>query len=322
MIGYACSRATLAHLYCSLRNMAILIADTNVWYEIGEGARDPGRLRTGGNTLVAIPTSILEIASPHSEEKRDTWPKRRKAAAAILEHADEITDDTENHLAVLWGLHPEDRGTIWHDVCEAVARSESSEKALRGVEDQIRKVKISLNVSAIQTWREGHWTEFKEDVVNAIEQHAPGYKLAQSEGRYTNLPKEKRAQFAADLHSPEVRRVFLLSTFSRALPSSPGSSASPTDEQIARASVSLAPYLDAYVEYIHGCATSFAHRRTTSVTASASFTCRTKTSWSRVRSDGVRSPSKSARRIILKNSARRQCEIRWRDAIMGFLGSE
>jgi hypothetical protein len=41
-----------------------------------------------------------------------------------------------------------------------------------------------------------------------------------------------------------------------------------------------------------------------------------------VRSDGVRSPSKSARRIILKNSARRQCEIRWRDAIMGFLGSE
>jgi len=238
--------------------MAKLIADTNVWYEIGEGTRDPARLKAGGNTLVAIPTSIMEIASPHADEKHDTWPKRRKAAAAILEHADEIANDTENHLAVLWGLHPEDRGSIWHDVCEAVSRSESLDKALRGVEDQVRNVKISLDVSAIQTWRERYWTEFKDDVENAIEQHAPGYKLARTEGRYTKLPKEKRAQFAVDLRSAEVRHAFLLSTFVRALPSSHDSAAIPTDEQVARAAVALAPYLDAYIEYIHGCATSFA----------------------------------------------------------------
>jgi hypothetical protein len=119
-------------------------------------------------------------------------------------------------------------------------------------------VKISLDVSAIQTWRERYWTEFKDDVENAIEQHAPGYKLARTEGRYTKLPKEKRAQFAVDLRSAEARHAFLLSTFVRALPSSHDSGAIPTDEQVARAAVALALYLDAYIEYIHGCATSFA----------------------------------------------------------------
>jgi hypothetical protein len=85
-------------------------------------------------------------------------------------------------------------------------------------------------------------------------------------GHFSRISREIEAAFlCANLSParipcihPDVRRVFLLSTFARALPSSPGSSASPTDEQIARASVSLAPYLDAYVEYIHGCATSFA----------------------------------------------------------------
>ena len=58
--------------------MAKLIADTNVWYEIGEGTRDPARLKAGGNTLVAIPTSIMEIASPHADEKHDTCPNAEK----------------------------------------------------------------------------------------------------------------------------------------------------------------------------------------------------------------------------------------------------
>ena len=238
--------------------MAKLIADTNVWYEIGEGTRDSQSLKEGGNSLVAIPTSILEIASPHADERSDTWPKRRKAAAAILHHADEIAADTESHLAALWGLQAPDNGSLWHDICEVTAKSESVAMAEKGVEDQINFERKSLNVSAIQTWRQFHWKQFVEDVENAIEEHVPGYKKARAEGKYTKLPKDTREKFRNDIGSEEVRRIFVESTFFRALPTSGVDSRPPTAGEYTRTAPLVAPYIDAYIEYINGCATSFA----------------------------------------------------------------
>jgi hypothetical protein len=237
--------------------VAKLIADTNIWYEIGEGARDSQSLKGGGNALVAIPTSILEIASPHADERRDTWPKRRKAAAAILHHADEIAADTESHLAGLWGLQAPGSGNLWHDICEVTAKSESAAIAEKGVEDQIKLEKKSLKVSAIQTWRQFNWKQFAEDVENAIEVHVPGYKKARAEGKYISLPKDIREQFGNALRSEEVRRAFVDSTFFRALPIGVVSR-SPTAGEYTRTAPLVAPYIDAYIEYIYGCATSFA----------------------------------------------------------------
>ena len=39
------------------------ICDTNVWYDIGAGRRDPGILKANGNRLIATPISLFEIAS-------------------------------------------------------------------------------------------------------------------------------------------------------------------------------------------------------------------------------------------------------------------
>jgi hypothetical protein len=236
--------------------MTKLIVDTNIWYDIGAGMRDPVGLKTGGK-LVAIPTSILEIASPHAEEKTDTWPKRRAAAQAIVDHADEIAKDTESHLAMLWDLPVFDAGNLWRDICETTAQSNSMDAAARGFEDHVNRVSRSLNVAAIQHWRSSHWQQFAEEVEDAIEQHAPGYKKARQEGKYKSLPKDKRAEFKKDLFSQEVRRVFIESTYYRALGGGVGAKG-PTPQQFARSSPLLAPYIDAYTEYIHLCATSFA----------------------------------------------------------------
>lgn len=177
---------------------------------------------------------------------------------AVLDHAAEIADDTENHLAGVWGMQPAARDTVWRDVCEILSGSQSPGNALQGIVDRTRNARLALDVSQIQTWRETHWDGFKEDVINAIDQHVPGYKLARSEHKYRSIPKDKRAQFASDLRSPEVRRVLLVSTFFRALPSTESPDVSPSSEQITKAGQLLAPYIDAYTEYIYGCAVSFA----------------------------------------------------------------
>jgi hypothetical protein len=238
--------------------MSKLIVDTNIWYEIGAGARNPTVLKTGGTTLVAIPTSILEIASPHTDEKTDSWPRRRAAARAIVDHADEIAEDSESHLARVWELSVPDAGNLWREICETLASSDSMQASIRGVEDRPQGVKRQLDVPVIQRWRSSHWKEFCDDVENAIEQHAPGYTQARPEGKYTNLPKDKREQFRKDLFSPEVRHAFVVSTFFRAAQRSNHVMAAPSPQFLARSAPLLAPYIDAYTEYIYLCATSFA----------------------------------------------------------------
>jgi hypothetical protein len=126
-----------------------------------------------------------------------------------------------------------------------------------GVVNQLKRARTSLKVSVIQDWRQAHWKEFASEVEDAIEQHVPGYKMARAEGKYTKLPRNRRAQFRSALYSEEVRRVFVESTFLRALPDDANARV-PTREEYARAEPLVTPYVDAYVEYVYGCATSFA----------------------------------------------------------------
>jgi len=56
-----------------------LIVDTNVWYDLGTGNRDPRVLKSGGNRLVALPISFLEISA--GLEAR-TLDQRKRAAQA------------------------------------------------------------------------------------------------------------------------------------------------------------------------------------------------------------------------------------------------
>lgn len=72
-----------------------LICDTNVWYDIGAGRRDPARLKKAGHRLLATPTSFCEIASGIDGR---TLPERQSAALAVVQHGDAIAEDSETHL--------------------------------------------------------------------------------------------------------------------------------------------------------------------------------------------------------------------------------
>ena len=96
-----------------------LIADTNVWYDIHSGNRDPKVLKSGNHRLIATPTSFLEIASGIVER---TLSERTGAAKAVLAHADDIADDSESHIARLWRL-PAPSTFPWMEGFKAIANA-------------------------------------------------------------------------------------------------------------------------------------------------------------------------------------------------------
>jgi len=231
-----------------------LIADTNVWYDIGAGRRDPGALKSDGNRLVATPTSFLEIASRIDQRALN---ERKKAAAAVVSHADDIAEDPESHLRKLWG-----RGAgaqfPWIEGFKVIAQATSVSQLGNGVRDFHQNVSRKLNVQLAQAWREYHWSDFSDQVANAIDQHCPGYKAARESGRYIYLRKENAKTFADAMQSNEVRSYIVASTFIRAQLGAE-TLRTPTQAEHNHAEPLLAPYVGAYIEYVIGCATgSFA----------------------------------------------------------------
>lgn len=62
-----------------------LVSDTNVWYDISGGRRDPAALKAKGHRLLATRVSFIEIASRLSEHllrldyRGSTWPRVAEA---------------------------------------------------------------------------------------------------------------------------------------------------------------------------------------------------------------------------------------------------
>src|SRR5580700_9926589 len=78
-----------------------LVADANVWYHISTGRIDPLQFEGSGDRLYATPTSLLEIASGVNERLLE---ERKGAALAVLKYVDGVLEDSETHLAALWGV--------------------------------------------------------------------------------------------------------------------------------------------------------------------------------------------------------------------------
>jgi predicted nucleic acid-binding protein len=55
-----------------------LISDTNVWYDIATGARDPRIRKSGGNRLIATPITFLEIASKIKDSTSSSGKRQRQ----------------------------------------------------------------------------------------------------------------------------------------------------------------------------------------------------------------------------------------------------
>ncbi|MFA5928558.1 MAG: hypothetical protein WC838_04585 [Candidatus Margulisiibacteriota bacterium] len=233
-----------------------LIADTNVWYDIGATRRDPYMLKAGGqHRLVATPISILEIASLID---RYNLHERQTAAQAILNYADEIAVDPESHLASLWNLPTPEQNVPWNDICKAIVQSSSTMELQKGVADVNDRVFRKVNVSLAEAWRLYQWNDFKSKVDYVLNLDVPGYKAARRKGKIKHLNKKEGENLSNRLKSIEVNKVIVKGTFCRALRVAGQPCRQPTDAEYARTYPSIAPYVDAYTEYLIRCATEYA----------------------------------------------------------------
>jgi hypothetical protein len=232
-----------------------LIADTNVWYWISDGRRDPRALKTGGNRLIAHPISVLEIVS---EIDVTNYGKRRAAAKALLDYADEIVEDSESHLVRLWGLEPRALPLDWRNIVWVVASSSSVSEITTGVIDTATQRRISVNLELIKSMRDLHWTDFRDTVVSALDMHCPGYKEARERGTRIRIDPQDEPEYKSTLRSAEFKRMLATAIFNRALLAKELPLRDPTDQEYAHAAPKIKCYLDAYVEYIIRCATDFA----------------------------------------------------------------
>lgn len=231
-----------------------LIADTNIWYDISRGLRDPSILKQKGHKLFAQPTSLLEISSKISDH---TLKERRAAAKAVLDHADDIMTSTEIHLTKIWNLESEDAPIDWRQGFAAIAGAKNLSELERGVVDIEAFVIRSLNVKVSNIWRTYHWEDFKNKVEDAIDEHKPGYKNARRQGKTLHMNKHEGAKFEFMITSPCAQKAILLGMYERALKVIGKKFENPTDQQISEAVLSLGPYVKAYSRYLVKCATIF-----------------------------------------------------------------
>lgn len=230
-----------------------LICDTNVWYDIAAGRRDPAALKRPGHRLLATPVSFIEIASELSD---DTFAERSGAARAVVNHADEIALDTERHLAALWGLGVQPLTIDWMDAFKTVAMASNCKEVRDGVPDHaehvIRKVRPEIAERA-----RTHWPSFAAAMEVLVDRFFPGYLAARKRQRAKYASKERAKPFADAAKLPEIERYTALGTRARAalnLDSPPGE---PTDEELVRVGGLLQPYVRAYARYVLNCATKY-----------------------------------------------------------------
>ncbi len=231
------------------------ITDTNVWYDIAEGIRDPIALKKGGNSLHATPISLLEIASPIDNR---TFSKRKFAAQAVIDHADSVVVDCETHLVQQCGLSIPYQPVAWIEAFRAIAQSTSEGHLTKGVDDFRAGVTRGVNMALVRSWREYNYTDFKMKVINAIDKYVPGYKQARANNTVKYLTGQNKTDFIDVMRSTECQNALFMGVFWRALEVLNQPQREPTSSEFAIVRIAFTPYVAAYTEYVIRCATLFA----------------------------------------------------------------
>lgn len=231
-----------------------LVADTNVWYDISTGRIDPLQFKAAGDRLYATPTSLLEIASGIDER---LFEGRKAAALAVVNHADAIVEDVETHLAALWGVDVPRESFPWMDGFRAIAAASSVEDLERGFLDPNSHIVRRVDVATLHDWRINNWREFQEDITIALDNWIPDYRAARGAGKVVHISKLDRSAFREGVRLNEVKRHLTVMTYDRVRTLN-SENLNPSDEQIGKVQSLLAPYIDAFCEYIIRCAIEYA----------------------------------------------------------------
>jgi hypothetical protein len=229
-----------------------LVADTNVWYDIGAGTFSPSTLKNG-NRLLATPVNHLEICSNLTAR---SFSERKAAASAILNHRDDTLEDPETHLANLWGIK---RTPPSLNITADLQRLASAANpiALHMTVPLYPGSKTAASVGLSQ-WRTAHWDNFRDGIVQAIDTEVSGYAKARANGRFKYLPGKNQPTLKARLNSAAFRDELIESTYRRVLVSEGKRQSSPTKALLTKTSSQLGPYASVYAQYIIGCACTFA----------------------------------------------------------------
>jgi hypothetical protein len=223
--------------------MADLICDTNVFYGIAAGRISVPRLREAGHRLLLTPVSVLELISHVTPQN---LADRTGAAMAAMDAADELLDDPEVLLANAWRIPCEPVGIDWRDGLRALSQAESVEDLVAGVQDEAAGVVRRVDVPLARGWRGGHYDDFEQQMIAAVEDYVPGYAAARANAGFLHATAVQRASAEAVFSREEARGFLLVATRIRAALGAVGPVGGATDEDRAQALALLHPYLAAY----------------------------------------------------------------------------
>ncbi len=150
--------------------MKIIIADTNVWYDLSGNRNNQKLLKyinSKGN-LFTTPISFLELVSKMNVPRE--FSRRKKAAHAVIKFAKGCLPIHELVLAGYFGISIKD-DTNWMDRFRMVDSiknfDEFKNKKVIYTKERSSEL-VSVNINLISDWRRNLYSNFKESVVEAI----------------------------------------------------------------------------------------------------------------------------------------------------------
>lgn len=235
-----------------------VIADTNVWYELGSSRKLLKDIVPPGYSLYATPTSFFEIVAGIGPQ---TFEERRLASRAVLNYSKGIVNNTERYFAQLYGLTNEDDDVPWREGFEAISNAKTMEELIGGVPLKTGGKKLAVLLDTIRDWKQIHWGGFKTQVEEAIESRLPGYKGARAKGNCIYMDQRKGLLFQRELMKPEAFISLYRALYERTklYQSNAPKSVDDLDRAILLKSFeALYSYMTIYFHYIFKCATKYA----------------------------------------------------------------
>lgn len=231
------------------------VCDTNIFYNLAYGRVDRAKLKAGARVAIT-PVSILELVSHVTDANLSV---RKQAAAAALDVIDVVLPDPEECLAVLWNVPHTPDDVPWRAALEALASAPSVSALSSGIADFEARVVRTVKVPIAHQWRSFHYDDFADKVIDAVDQHVPGYAAARKAGKMKQPKKAAAHKIKEQVNSPGALLQVLLATRERAwLVAGTPPPQAPSQQEIEEAVASLIPYVCVYAKYFEKVATQFA----------------------------------------------------------------